>query len=144
MSGARLATNGDTFSPTGSSQAFWLMTHLGLILCAKVTSFDLENAFCHEPCPRDLYVVLDGKVRKPVNQFYGGKDGPITFNKGFVNHNEAGGYTQSKNDPCVFVKYVSKNEWIWIYAHVDDFKCWATSTELLDEYRNHLEKNIQR
>ena len=88
--------NGDTFSPTGSSQAFWLISHLGLILCLKVACFDLENAFCHEPCPRDLYVVLDGKVRKPVNQFYGGKDGPITFNKGFVEHNEQGGYQQSK------------------------------------------------
>jgi hypothetical protein len=135
---------GDTFSPTGTSQAFWLMTHLGLILSANVTSFDLENAFCHELCPRDLYVVLDGKVRKPINQFYGGKDGPITFNKGFVEHNELGGYMQSKNDPCVFVKHTSDSNWTWIYAHVDDFKCWETSAELLDEYEQHLSKKYSK
>jgi len=41
-------------------------------------------------------VVLDGEVRKRINQFYGGKDGPVIFNKGFVEHNEQEGYQQSK------------------------------------------------
>ena len=74
------------------------MTHMALLLNLDVSSLDLENTFCHEPCPRDLYVVLDGrkKTGNPENQFYGGKDGPMVFNNGFVEHNEnKGGYVQS-------------------------------------------------
>ena len=88
--------------------------------------------------PESLYVVLDDKVRKPINQFYGGKDRPMVFNNGFVEHNEKGGYVQSKNDLCVFVKFKSENEYTWIYAHVDDFKCFATSLHLIEEYKDHL------
>ena len=136
--------DGDTYSPTGAGKTFWLLTRLAILLNLHSDSLDLENAFCHEPCPRDLYVVLDGKVRKPEFQFYGGKDGPLVFFKGFAKHNEKGGYLQSKHDLCVFVKYTDTTNFIWIYAHVDDFKCFATSPQLLLEYKLHLEKKYTK
>ena len=94
----------------------------------------LENTLYHEPCPRDIHVGLDGKVRKSEFQFYGG----------FAKHNEEGGYIQSKHDLCVFVKHISEDEYIWIYAHVDDYKCFATSNQLLIDYKKHLEKKYTK
>jgi hypothetical protein len=44
----------------------------------------------------------------------------------------------------VFVKHISEDEYIWIYAHVDDFKCFATSNELLIDYKKHLEKKYTK
>ena len=83
-------------------------------------------------------------MRKPEFQFYGGKDGPLVFFQGFAKHNEEGGYIQSKHDLCVFIKHTSENEYIWIYARVDDFKCFATSNQLLIDYKKHLEKKYTK
>jgi len=135
---------GDTYSPTGAGKTFWLLINLAILLKLESITLDLENDFCHEPCSRDLYVVLDGKVRKPEFQFYGGKDGPLVSFQGFAKHNEEGGYIQSKHDMCVFVKHISEDEYIWIYAHVDDFKCFATSNQLLIDYKKHLEKKYTK
>jgi hypothetical protein len=44
------------------------MTHMALLLNLDVSSLDLENTFCHEPCPRDLYVVLDGKKKQKTHK----------------------------------------------------------------------------
>ena len=50
--------DGETFAPTGSKKSYWLMTHMAFLLNLEVSSLDLENVFCHEPCPRDLYVTF--------------------------------------------------------------------------------------
>lgn len=92
---------------------------------------------------RNVYVTLDGKVYHLLYNLYGLKDAAKVFNDGLVEHLRAGGYIQSQFDQCLFFKWTS----IWsstiLIFHVDDFNVNATSEQLLDDFRSHMQQKYE-
>ena len=144
MGNLERATAGDTFfAPTVSAKALWLLTACALLLGLEKRQYDIGNAFCSEDCPREKYFNVDGKICRSggVNggkQFYGAKDAPAIFNKGWVDHLRKEGYKQSMFELGVFVKFCSISVFIWILLHVDDFTVWSQSKKELDNFHEYL------
>ena len=60
------------------------------------------------------------------------------FNDGLVEHLTAGGYVQSKWDQCLFVKWVSVSNFIYLQFHVDDFTTMGLNQTVIDEFHAHM------
>jgi len=132
--------DGDTYAPTACKKVVWLIFALSVLLGLYRRFFDIKGAFMAERPSRDIYVELDGIVYLLMYSLYGLKDAPIIFNVGLVKHLKEGGYTQSAWDQCLFFKWTSIGNFIYLIFHVDDFNANGTSEEIIDEFHQHLAK----
>ncbi len=76
------------------------------------------------------------KLKKTL---YGLKDSPRIFNEELTNHLTKCGYVQAQADKCLFYKGKITGAFILMVLIVDDFAVGATSDELIDELKAHLE-----
>ena len=129
---------GDTYAPTASRKTIWLLFALSIVLGMYRRFFDITGAFMAEKPTRDIYVTIDSVVYILRYSLYGLKDAPKLFNDGLVQHLVAGGYIQSKWDQCLFYKWVSCYEYIYIVFHVDDFIVNGSSERMIDDYQAHM------
>ena len=132
--------SGNTYAPTACKKVVWLVFALSVLLGLYRRFFDIKGAFMAERPTRDIYVALDGKVYLLLYSLYGLKDAPMIFNVGLVKHLKEGGYTQSVWDQCLFFKWTSTWNFIYLIFHVDDFNANGTSEEIIDEFHQHLAK----
>lgn len=131
------------FAPTAAKKVVWLVFALVIMTGMCLRFFDIKGAFMAEKPTRDIYVTIDGKYYILRYSLYGLKDAAKVFNDGLVKHLLAGGYKQSKWDQCLFYKRDSMFSYTYLVFHVDDFIASATSEQLLDEFREHLQTKYE-
>jgi hypothetical protein len=129
---------GDRYAPTISKAVMWLMFALSTLLILNTRLFDISGAFLSERPKRDIYVTWKGKVGLLMWNLYGVGDAPKLFNEGLVNHLKKGNYRQSIYEPCLFYKFNSPTEFIYIVFHVDDFNVAGTDQIIISEFHEHL------
>ena len=129
---------GDTFAPTASKKIVYLVFAVSLLLGLHMRWYDIGGAFMAEKPTRTVYVEIDGDVYILLKSLYGLTDSHKVFNDGLVSHLVNGGYVQSKWDQCLFVKWISDKEYIYIIFHVDDFTVSCTSESLHTAFEQYL------
>lgn len=87
---------------------------------------------------RDIYIERDGEVYKLLYSLYGLDDAAKVFNDGLVRHLKSGGYVQSLWDQCLFYKWISPFQYIYLVFHVDDFNACASSEAMISEFQSYL------
>ena len=73
---------------------------------------------------------------------YGLPDAGRAYYIALSNHLAAGGYIQSKFDPCLFYKFVGKDS-IILSIHVDDTFVATSIQRLIDEFKDYLRLKFQ-
>ena len=134
---------GSTYSPTPGKKVVWLIFALSILLGLFRRFFDVKGAFMAERPNREVYVSLDGVIYLLLYNLYGLKDAAKVFNDGLVEHLRKGGYTQSVWDECLWYKWISIWNFIYLLFHVDDFKACGTSEDIINDFQCHLESKYQ-
>jgi hypothetical protein len=130
--------DGIVFAATAAKKVVWLMFALFTRKGLRCRFFDITGAFMAERPTRDIYVTIDDEVYLLMYSLYGLKDAPKLFQDGLLEHLKQGGYTQSKWDQCLFVKWVSATSYIYVLFHVDDFIAMGTDDVIIAEFEAHL------
>ena len=73
---------------------------------------------------------------------YGLKQSGRNWNTTFYHHIKDNGFTQSKSDPCLFIKSY-QSEIIYLLVWVDDIIIASSSQQLLDETKSHLNQKFK-
>ena len=70
-----------------------LVIAMAITLGLSTKVLDIKGAFVAEEITRDVYVRVDGKIRKLQKFLYGLVDAPKGFNDGLTDHLKKGGYS---------------------------------------------------
>jgi len=130
--------DGITFAPTASPLTMWLIFQLMTLFHLKSCSIDFTAAFVSHNITRDVIVKIGSGYYKLLKFLYGLDDSPKAFNDGITKYLLAGGFIQSKFDPCLFMKWPSPTEFIFFVLHVDDLAVVSTSTAHLQALIDYL------
>jgi hypothetical protein len=115
----------DTTSPVASQ--FQLRTFLALtaLRLYYMIQMDLTNAYLHADIVDDVYIVIPpcfpgtGEIGRLDKATYGTRQGARRFYDHTVNVLTHIGFTQSKNEPCLF-RYIDNEDAAFLLLYVDD------------------------
>jgi hypothetical protein len=141
--GNRENFDGATYSPTTNKSVMWLMFALTVFYDLRTRVIDVTGAFTSEKCPREVFLRIEKDIFKLKMNLYGLSDAAREFNERITEHIIGYGYTHSKFDQCLFFKWNSMTEFIYIIVHVDDFHCNATSDDMIDEFVRMLRNKYE-
>ena len=153
------------YSATVQLSSVLLLLNIASYYWCHVASYDVKGAFLHaefEDCDPTTYIrvskeVADewqeldpeckgyltdkGELLLQLDKFiYGLKQSPHKFQMHLVRTLKGVGYTQAKNDECVFVKRISDDCWSYLSVHVDDILQVSNQQHMVDELREALIK----
>jgi hypothetical protein len=134
----------ETYSATVGALAYAAVHQLAIIDKMDRCIVDVVQAYLYQPYPEDampLYLVLPDNVsdvcglvrgvKYRIRKYlYGLPDAGLAYYKAYSAHLEAGGYSRTVSDPCLFIK-LDGNHRTYVWTHVDDtFISYTIASEL--------------
>ncbi len=147
----------ETYSPTIGALTYATVHQIAIIDRMKVRIIDTIGAFLYQDYPQDqnaLYVRMPAKVMEACSipystlyrvkkYIYGLPDSGLAYYRAYSQLLTECGYKKSRSDPCLFLKVSADlKEKIYIWIHVDDTFCAASSEELLDVLERDIKKKF--
>ena len=138
-----------TFSATLRSTSFRMLCAIAAGKKLTLEHFDVTNAFTQSEIDAEIYVQAPpGQFTPKDNQgrpkvlllkkaLYGTKQASKLWQDTLVRHLMKMGYTQLKNDPCVFIKHKSSHV-MRVGVYVDDVIVAHDSPALLEEFKREF------
>ena len=127
----------DTYAGTAKRRSIMLILNIAAALNWHVHTCDVTSAFLYPDLQEQLYLQMPtqvtGKTREYVKlnkAIYGLRQAANAFIKHMRATLVSIGFTQLKNDDCVYVKH-SGNDTVYICSHVDDLLMTSNSLDLL-------------
>jgi hypothetical protein len=117
----------------------WLIFAVITAKNLKTLVVDVSSAFITELCPREVYVSVKDKYFRLNKFLYGLGDAPKGFYDNVSQHIIKGGYKRSVYEQCLFVKWISETEYVYIIIYVDDFVIASTHDHLIHEFTEHMQ-----
>jgi hypothetical protein len=141
----------DTFSPVAKLTSVRLLLSLGAIEGLQFKQFDVQNAFPNATLKEDIYMVAPKEMQlsqeniylKLNRALYGLKQASREWNILITNTLKSIGFTQLKNDSCIFI-YNKDGIQLLLALYVDDIMMIIgfNSEQHADWLFNQLSKNF--
>jgi hypothetical protein len=131
----------DTFSPALRLSSFRYLISAAFINKFKIHHLDVQTAFLNGELAEEIYMEIPegfnaikedrrSHVLKLSKSIYGLKQASRCWNEKFTAAIVEMGFTQSKADPCLFIKYAEKRPIVIIGIFVDDCFVAAEDAEI--------------
>ena len=136
----------DTFAPTARMTSIRLLMVIAIELGLQVHQMDVCNAYLNSELPSkdrifmtqpDGYIQGQNLVCKLNKSLYGLKQSAFLWNNTLIEHMQSQNLSQSKMDPCVFVRKTDKDT-LYALIWVDDIIIAGSSIKIIDEFKNSL------
>jgi hypothetical protein len=142
----------ETFAPTPSLVAVFILLHLAAMCELHTATFDVSAAFLEGKndyemycrLPKDLTPEGEQPMRlRVVGNFYGEKQGPKLWNDHLDKILVSLGFTRCAVMPCLY--YLFNNmDFVLILVHVDDGLMVSNISTLLDEFMSLFLHKVQK
>ena len=142
----------ETYSPTPSLVAVFILLHLAAMCDLHTATFDVSAAFLEGKndyemycrLPKDLTPIGEQPLRlRVVGNFYGEKQGPKLWNDHLDKILVSLGFTRCAVMPCLYYLFDGMN-FVLILVHVDDGLMVSNISSLLDEFMSLFLKRVQK
>ena len=134
----------ETFSPTARMETLRTLVQVACQNDLLVHQMDVKSAFLHAPIDEEIYVnqpegysTDPSKVWRLKKSLYGLKQSGRNWNVTLYNYLKDIGFTQSKSDPCLFLK-ISGDEIAYLLVWVDDIIIAASTSDILTDIKTSL------
>lgn len=146
----------ETYSPTVSGLTHSTLLQLAVHDRMHIQTIDTVAAYLCQEYPQDatpLYIILPKRVALALNlnpnqtyrvkrYIYGLPDSGRAYYDAYCGHLLDNGFTRSISDPCLFFKWTSSRNRVFVWIHVDDTMIAATSLHDIDDFKEMMRKRF--
>nr|GFB50015.1 hypothetical protein [Tanacetum cinerariifolium] len=145
-----LPPNGKTVVASGSSRKRPTWMEILIAIAAyydyEIWQMDVKTAFLNEYLIEDIYIEqpegfvnpkYPNRVCKLKRSIYGIKKASRQWNKRFVDEIKKFGFTQNRDEPCVYLKVIGSNI-TFLILYVDDILIMGNKIPMLQDVKSYL------
>nr|GFC10042.1 retrotransposon protein, putative, Ty1-copia subclass [Tanacetum cinerariifolium] len=138
----------ETFSPVADIRAIRILIAIAAYYDYEIWQMDVKTAFLNRYLNEEVYMEqLEGfvnlkypnRVCKLKRYIYGLKQASRQWNKRFDDEIKKFGFTQNRDEPCVYLKASGSNI-TFLILYVDDILIMGNSIPMLQSVKTYLEK----
>ncbi|CAA7047040.1 unnamed protein product [Microthlaspi erraticum] len=142
----------EVFAPVVKHLSIRILMSLVVKEDLELEQMDVKTAFLHGELEEELYMeqpegfVVDPKKDQVCllkKSLYGLKQAPRQWNKKFNAFMMSQKFTRSGHDPCVYVKEVGDEEFIYLLLYVDDMLLAAKSITEVNKLKAELSREFE-
>ncbi|GJY46482.1 retrotransposon protein, putative, ty1-copia subclass [Tanacetum coccineum] len=138
----------ETFSPVADIRAIRILIAIAAYYDYEIWQMDVKTAFLNGRLDEDIYMVqpegyvnlkYPNRVCKRQRSIYGLKQASCQWNKRFDEEIKKFGFTQNRDEPCVY-RRASGNNVVFLILYVDDILIMGNNIPRLKEVKDYLGK----
>ncbi|GJW24917.1 retrotransposon protein, putative, ty1-copia subclass [Tanacetum coccineum] len=138
----------ETFSPVADIRAIRILIAIAAYYDYEIWQMDVKTAFLNGRLDEDIYMVqpegyvnpkYPNRVCKLQRSIYGLKQASRQWNKRFDEEIKKFGFTQNRDEPCVYRKASGSNV-VFLILYVDDILIMGNNIPRLKEVKDYLGK----
>ncbi|GJV08819.1 retrotransposon protein, putative, ty1-copia subclass [Tanacetum coccineum] len=138
----------ETFSPVADIRAIRILIAIAAYYDYEIWQMDVKTAFLNGRLDEDIYMVqpegyvnlkYPNRVCKLQRSIYGLKQASCQWNKRFDEEIKKFGFTQNRDEPCVYRKASGSNV-VFLILYVDDILIMGNNIPRLKEVKDYLGK----
>nr|GFB11830.1 retrotransposon protein, putative, Ty1-copia subclass [Tanacetum cinerariifolium] len=138
----------ETFSPVADIRAIRILIAIAAYYDYEIWHMDVKTAFLNGYLNEEVYMEqpegfvnpkYSNRVRKLKRSIYGLKQASRQWNKRFDDEIKKFGFTQNRDEPCVYIK-ASGSSITFLILYVDDILLMGNSIPMLQSVKTYLVK----
>ncbi|GJZ19974.1 retrotransposon protein, putative, ty1-copia subclass [Tanacetum coccineum] len=136
----------ETFSPVADIRAIRILIAIVAFYNYEIWQMDVKTAFFNGHLSEEVYMVqpegfvnpkFPNRVCKMKRSIYGLKQAYRQWNKRFDNEVKKFGFSQNRDEPCVYMK-VSESYVTFLILYVDDILIMGNNIPMLQDVKSYL------
>nr|GEX13894.1 hypothetical protein [Tanacetum cinerariifolium] len=138
----------ETFSPIADIRAIRILIAIAAYHDYEIWQIDVKTAYLNGFLNKEVYMEqpegfvnpkYPNRICKLKRSIYGLKQASRKWNKRFDDEIKKFGFTQNRDEPCVYLK-ASRSNITFLIFHVDDILIMGNSIPMLQSVKTYLEK----